>query len=508
MQYAVEMNHITRMYPGVVANNDVSVKIKKGSVLCLVGENGAGKSTLMKVLYGLEKPDSGTIVLNGKQVAFRSSRDAIRHKIGMVHQHFMLIHEISVLENIILGMEPRRGLGFRLDYEKARAQLEELSARFDMPVPLDAMAGNLPVGVQQKVEILKAMYRGADILILDEPTAVLTPQETKLLFETIRTLAKNGHSIVLITHKLDEVMQVADDIVVMRRGKVVGEFAADKTDAASLAVSMVGSELLPSIEKQPGGDKAVLSLKGITAYGRGAKPVLNKLSLDVREGEVLGIAGVSGNGQSELADVVAGLRGIKEGEVYFEDTCITHTSRMERLGKGINYIPEDRGSTGLCLPWPVSENLIAGFHRNPGILRHGFINQRKVVSYAKKMIEEFDIRTPGFLTSAKKLSGGNQQKIVIARESTHGARLLIAAEPTRGVDIGAISFIHNNILSLRNKGVGILLISSDLDEIFKLSDRIAVIYEGEIVLSVDADAICREELGLYMAGVKKEGEHV
>lgn len=502
MQFAVELNHITRTYPGVVANDDVSVKIKKGSVLCLVGENGAGKSTLMKILYGLEKPDSGTIVLNGAPVEFHSSRDAIRHKIGMVHQHFMLIHELSVLENIILGMEPHRGFG--LDYKKARALLEELSEQFDMRVPLDAAAGELPVGVQQKVEILKAMYRGADILILDEPTAVLTPQETKLLFETIRSLAKNGHSIVLITHKLDEVMQVADDIVVMRRGKVAGEFEAGKTTAAALAVHMVGSKLPETIAKQPGGDKCVLSLHGITLYDGAEKPVLNNLSLEVREGEVLGIAGVSGNGQNQLADVTAGLCAAEAGEIYFEGACITKMGRMERLEMGINYIPEDRGSTGLCLSWPVSENLIAGFHRNPGVVKHGFLDQKKVISYAGQMIREFDIRTPDIMTKADKLSGGNQQKIVVARESTHGPRLLIAAEPTRGVDIGAISFIHNNILALRNQGVGVLLISSDLDEIFKLSDRIAVLYEGEIVRSARADSISREELGLSMAGVKKE----
>lgn len=507
MQYAVEMNHITRIYPGVVANDDVSVKIKKGSVLCLVGENGAGKSTLMKILYGLEKPDSGTIILNGKPVSFHSSRDAIKHKIGMVHQHFMLIDEISVLENIILGMEPQRG--FHLDYKCARKRLTELARQFDMPVPLDTAAGELPVGVQQKVEILKAMYRGADILILDEPTAVLTPQETEKLFETIRSLAKNGHSIVLITHKLDEVMQVADDIVVMRRGKVVGEFAADETDAALLAVHMVGNDLPKMIDKQPGGNRKVLSLHGVTLRAGNAKPLLDDLSMDIHAGEVLGIAGVSGNGQSELANVIAGLCEVEEGEIYFGETCITHTNRLKRLEMGINYIPEDRGSTGLCLSWPVSENLIAGYHRNPEILKHGFINQKKVDSNAAALIQDFDIRTPDLHTNANKLSGGNQQKIIIARESTHGARLLIAAEPTRGVDIGAISFIHNHILSLRNKGVGVLLISSDLDEIFKLSDRIAVLYEGQIALSADANTVSREELGLYMAGVKKEaGNHV
>lgn len=501
--YVIEMLGITKQYPGVLANDHVDLQIRRGSVLCLVGENGAGKSTLMKILYGLEQPDSGEIRLNGEAVVFHSSRDAIRHRIGMVHQHFMLVGELSVLENIILGMEPTAGP--RIDYKKARKELEELSRKFNMAIPLDAPAGSLPVGLQQKVEILKAMYRGADVLILDEPTAVLTPQETRELFTVIRDLAASGHSLILITHKLDEVMQVGDEIVVMRHGVRVASFATEETNASELAVAMVGSALPSLIEREEAGGKELLSLQDVTLRGPGGKPLLDQINITLHEGEILGIAGVSGNGQGELADVVTGILTADAGSIRYAGEDITHLKRGARLKKGIDYIPEDRSSRGLCLPWSIADNLIAGFQRRPDFLKRGLLNQSAILEKAKQLIADFDIRTPSATAPASTLSGGNQQKIVIARESSFGAKLIVAAEPTRGVDIGAISFIHNNLISLRNSGVAVLLFSSDLDEIFKLSDRIAVLYEGKIVFTAKAGTITREKIGLYMAGVGKDG---
>lgn len=503
IDYAVEMTNICKAYPGVVANHQAGIKLRRGSVLCLVGENGAGKSTLMKILYGLEQPDSGEIKLYGEPVVFHSSRDAIKRKIGMVHQHFMLVNELSVLENIILGMEPRAGI--RLDYKKARREITELSQRLNMPLSLDDLAGSLPVGLQQKVEILKTMYRGADVLILDEPTAVLTPQETEELFGIIRNLAASGCSLILITHKLDEVMRVADDIVVMRRGEVVGQFAAAETSAGALAVSMVGSELPELLPRGEVGGEDILRLEEVCLESKGEKRQLDNVSFSVKKGQILGVAGVSGNGQSQLADVVAGMLPPSSGRVFFDGGDITGLKRRQRLELGLSYIPEDRSTTGLCLPWSIEDNLIAGFHHSPDVLNKAFFNRGAIKKSADELIQKFDIRTPNAATQAQSLSGGNQQKIVVARESAHGAKMMVAAEPTRGVDIGAISFIHNNLLAMRNQGTGILLFSSDLDEIFQLSDRIIVLFEGKIVCSVATGEVSREEIGLYMAGIQKEG---
>ncbi len=504
MDYAVEMRGIRKLYPGTLANDSVDFRVRKGSVMCLVGENGAGKSTLMKILYGLEQPDSGEILLNGKCVAFQSSRDAIKQRIGMVHQHFMLVGELSVLENIILGMEPVSGP--RLNYREARRRVKELSERFNMPVPLDTPAGELPVGLQQKVEILKAMYRGADVLILDEPTAVLTPQETAELFGIIRELAASGHSLILITHKLDEVMQVGDDIAVMRRGRMVGAFAASETNASELAVSMVGNALPELAEREEVQGGELLKVDSLTVNGIGGKAVLHHVSFLLRKGEILGIAGVSGNGQCELADAVTGLLMPDGGSITFDGADISREKRGARLEREIAYIPEDRSSRGLCLSWSIADNLIAGFHHRKDYSRHGFLDRKAIRGESDDLIQRFDIRTPSAETEAKALSGGNQQKIVIAREAAHGARLIVAAEPTRGVDIGAISFIHNNLIAMRNSGTAVLLFSSDLDEIFKLSDRIAVLYEGRIVYTAKAGAVTREEIGYYMAGVKREAQ--
>lgn len=505
MEYSVELNHIRKEYGPVIANDDISVAVRKGSVMCLVGENGAGKSTLMNILYGLEPPTSGEIKVWGKQVRFRSSRDAIRLKIGMVHQHFMLVNELSVLENIILGMEPTKGVS--LDYKKARKDVLELEKRFGMEVPLDALAGSLAVGLQQKVEILKILYRGAEILILDEPTAVLTPQETGDLFKCLRALAEDGKSIILITHHLDEVMEISDDIVVIRRGRSIAALKPAETNAMELAVHMVGSDL-PSLHDRETiqSEREVISCRNLVVRGKNGLDALSDVSLSIREGEILGIAGVSGNGQSELAQTIAGLTQVRSGSIVYCGRDITAHNRRQRMLEGISYIPEDRKTDGLCLPWSIEENSIAGYYVSAEYSsKLGFLKKKSRAETARKICKEFDVRARDIHTKIDALSGGNQQKVLIGREMIHDPKLIIAAEPTRGVDIGAISFIHNRIMDLRNQKTAVLLISSDLNEIFALSDRIAVLYGGRIVAVVDPRHISREELGLYMAGSKEEG---
>ncbi|MEG0087012.1 MAG: ABC transporter ATP-binding protein [Niameybacter sp.] len=502
MNYAVETIDVCKHYPGVVANNHIHIHAREGSVLCLVGENGAGKSTLMNMLYGLERPTSGQIKIKGEVVNFASSRDAMQYKIGMVHQHFMLVDELSVLENIILGMEPKKGI--RLDYKKAKEEVIALQKRYGMEVPIEKRTSTLAVGMQQKVEILKTLYRGADILIFDEPTAVLTPQETEELFTNIRLLAGQGKTIILITHKLDEVMQISDDIVIMRRGEVVETLKNEDTNAKDLAEHMVGKKLPKMQERAGTKGESVLQLQNISLnLGKGLHG-LKHLDYTIHQGEIVGVAGISGNGQSELARIIAGLEKPTEGSVLLAGRDVTKHERRRRMIDGISYIPEDRKTEGLCLEWSIEQNAFAGYHILPQFNKKGgFINNQKVTQVAKEIIEQFDVRTPSHLTAIGSLSGGNQQKVVVARETINGPKLIIAAEPTRGVDIGAISFIHNHLIGLRNEGTAVLLISSDLDEIFKLSDRIIVLFEGEIVAEVSPQDVTREELGLYMSGAKR-----
>lgn len=507
MKLAVEMLNICKQYPGTLANDNVSIKIKRGSVVSLVGENGAGKSTLMNILYGLQKPTSGVIKINEEEVSFNSSLDALKKNIGMVHQHFMLVEELSVLENIILGMEP--GKSMYIDYDKARIEIEELMKVNGIEVPIDELIGNLPVGLQQKVEILKVLYRGADILILDEPTAVLTPQETDELFNNIASLSKQGKTIIFITHKLDEVIRVSDYIIVMRRGKVVAEMNTKDTDKYKLAEHMVGKELPPVHERKEKDGSKVMKLENISVKEDNGLFALKNINLTIKKGEIVGVAGISGNGQQEFAQVIAGQLIPDMGKVFFENEDITNLRRTECLLKGISYIPADRKKEGLCMEWSVAQNSFAGYHIMPKFLKKilgfTFIDDKKVNKNAKDMIKQFDIRTPGHNSLVSELSGGNQQKIVIGRETVvNKPKLLIAAEPTRGVDIGAISFIHNYIMDLRNNGTAGVLISSDLDEIFALSDTIIVLFEGEIVCKVRAGETTREELGLYMAGSKRQ----
>lgn len=502
MEYSVELVDIRKEYGTVVANDNISAKFRKGAVTCIVGENGAGKSTLMNILYGLEKPTSGKILINGEQVSFDSSRDAIKMKIGMVHQHFMLVNELNILENIILGLEPSKNM--LLDYKTAKKRLMELEDQYGMPVPLEEKAGDLAVGLQQKAEILKVLYRGAEIIIMDEPTAVLTPQETDELFVNLRSMARDGKTIILITHHLNEVMQISDEIVVVRRGRVISVMDKKDTNEQELAVHMVGSQLPQMHErKESAGSDEVIRCEHINVRNGADLLALKDVDLSIARGEVLGIAGVSGNGQSELAQAIAGLASIESGKILYEGKDITAAGRRQRLLDGISYIPEDRKTDGLCLSWSIEDNAIAGYYVSDSFSsRWGLLNRKAIEEVTGKIIREFDVRTPGGKTAAGSLSGGNQQKVVIGRETVHDPRLIIASEPTRGVDIGAISFIHNYLMDLRNNGTAILLISSDLDEIFKLSDRIAVLFDGRIIKTVRPREVTRQELGLYMAGGK------
>ena len=502
VEYSVELDNIRKEYGTIVANDNISVKFRKGAVTCIVGENGAGKSTLMNILYGLEQPTSGDIIINGSRISFNSSRDAIKMKIGMVHQHFMLVNELSVLENIILGQEP--GNQLVLDYKAANERLENLGKKYGMPVPLDEKAGMLAVGIQQKAEILKVLYRGAEIIILDEPTAVLTPQETEELFVNLRDLADSGKTIILITHHLNEVMQISDEIVVVRKGKVISVLDKEDTNEKELAIHMVGSKL-PEMHERKEYDESqdVMTCTDLCVRNSAELLALKNVSFSIKQGEVLGIAGVSGNGQSELAQVIAGLVKAESGKIEFDNTDITKLGRRERLLAGISYIPEDRKTDGLCLSWSIEDNAIAGYYVSSQFSsKWGLIDKKEKERVTEEIIHDFDVRTPGGKVAAGSLSGGNQQKIVIGRETIHNPKLIIASEPTRGVDIGAISFIHNYLMDFRNNGTAIILISSDLDEIFKISDRIAVLYSGRIVKMVRPQDISREELGLYMAGAK------
>ena len=501
MEYALEMEHITKVYGEVRANDDVSINASRGEVLCIIGENGAGKSTLMNVLYGMTRPDEGSIKLSGRSVNLRSSRDAMHNHIGMVFQHFMLVKELSCIENIIVGMEPLNGIV--IDRRAAEQKINKLMDDYGMHIPIKKPAGDLSVGEQQKLEILKVLYRGADIVILDEPTAVLTPQETEELFVNIRNLAASGKTVIMITHKLDEVMRIADRIVVMRMGRVITELRPENTDQRELSIAMVGAEIPPMRERTETKKEKILEVSDIYFKNREGINVLNGLSLVLNKGEILGIAGVSGNGQPELSEAVTGLIKPDKGSIKLNGKEIASQDRRERIREGISFIPEDRNTTGACLPWSIEDNCIAGYHeRFTGKL--DMIDRKKSSEFAEGLIEKFRIKTPNGKLPISSLSGGNCQKVIVARETAFDPEVIVAAEPTRGVDIGAISTIHDHMMELRNNGTAILLISSSLDEIFELSDRIAVIYEGRLTALLDPKETTREEIGLYMSGAKRE----
>ncbi len=499
-QFLLEMQGISKGFPGVQANKDINFNLRRGEVHALLGENGAGKTTLMKILFGLYKPDAGEIMLNGNQIEISSPEEAIRKGIGMVHQHFMLIPPFTVLENIILGAEPRKSLG-RLDKRKAVEKINKLSQQLGLKVDLGAKIENVTVGMQQRVEILKALYREAEILILDEPTSVLTPQEADELGGILRELAASGKGIVFITHKLKEVMKFADRITVIRGGKVVDTVNSSETNMEKLAEMMVGRKVFLQMEKAPvKPGKVILETKDLEVLDNRNLQTVKDVNLQVRAGEILAIAGVDGNGQSELIEALTGLRPVANGQILIEGEEIKYADPRSILESGVGHIPEDRQKRGLILDFSIQENIILELYRTPGFCHKGFIKTDKCRGYAEELIEEFDIRTPGPGIFASSLSGGNQQKVVIAREIRREPKLLIVAQPTRGLDVGAIEFVHKQLIRQRDLGKAILLFSLELDEILSLADRIAVIYEGEIVAILPREEATEEELGLMMTG--------
>lgn len=498
----LELRGMSKRFEKVVANNNISLTVNPGEVLGLLGENGAGKSTLMNLLYGLYQADSGEILLDDEPVSFRGPGDAMAAGIGMVHQHFMLIPVFTVAENVILGHEPTRGAGV-LDLDEARRLVREISERFGFRVDPDAVVEDLPVGVQQRVEIIKALARDAKMLVLDEPTAVLTPQETDELMDIMRQLANEGTSIVFITHKLREVQKVCDRIVVIRQGKVV-DSVSPETAIDELASLMVGRAVDLSVDKAPPQPGAVvLSILDLTVIDERNQKVLDAVSLEVRSGEVLAIAGVQGNGQTELAEALLGLREPASGTIVLAGEDITHYSVREVLDKGVGFIPEDRKKDGLVGEFTLAENFMLNAYQQAPWVNGVSIDVDGRARRSDELIEAYDVRTPSSATLVKNLSGGNQQKVVVARELSRDLNLLIAAQPTRGVDVGSIEFIHEQIIATRDRGIPVVIVSTELDEVYALADRIVVMYRGRIVGVVNPD-IPREELGQLMAGVTKE----
>lgn len=498
-EVALEARGLTKRFPGVVANDDVSLTVHRGEILALLGENGAGKSTLVKMIYGLYAPDEGEILIKGEAVKLKGPRDAIKRGIGMVHQHFQLVPVFTVAENVILGDEPHRGP--MVNMRKARAEVARLAEEFGLQVDVDARVEDLPVGTQQRVEILKALYRKADILILDEPTAVLTPQETDELLRVVKGFADAGVAVIFITHKLREVLAIADTIEVLRGGKAVGTTSPAQTDAAGLAQMMVGRTVLLTVDKAPAepGD-VVLDVVDLTADNDIGLPAVRDVSLQVRAGEILGIAGVEGNGQRELVQALTGLRASRATAVTVNGQDAQGRSPHDIHAMGVGHVPEDRETDGLVGGYSVADNLVLDRYDEPEFSRYGVRNRGAVDALASELVSQFDIRTPSSQTTVQSLSGGNKQKVVIARELAADPSLLIAAQPTRGVDVGSIEFIHSRIVAARDRGAAVLLVSAELDEVLGLSDRIAVMYDGRIVETMSADVADRARIGLLMAG--------
>ncbi len=495
----LELRDITKVFPGVVANDRVSLSLDRGEIVALLGENGAGKSTLMNIAYGLLAPDGGEMLVDDRPVRIRSPRQAIALGIGMVHQHFMLVETLTVTENIVLGREPARA-GV-IDFRAARARVRELSERYGLDVDPDARIRDLSVGLQQRVEILKALYQGARILILDEPTAVLTPGEVTELFGVIRSLVANGLAALFITHKLDEVLAAADRVVVMRDGKVVGETRPADTDEVGLARMMVGREVVLRVEKTPGHPgEPVLHVQNLVVLDDRGLDAVRGVSLTVRGGEIVGLAGVDGNGQRELIEAIVGLRHATSGTISLLEHDTTHASARDAIAAGVSHVPEDRHRRGLVLEFDIAENLILGDHRRAPYAVRGLLHPAAIGETARRRILDYDVRTPSEKTPASSLSGGNQQKVVLARELGREPKLLVAAQPTRGLDVGAIEFVHRRILAARDAGKAVLLVSLELDEVLALADRILVIYKGRIVKELAAAEATKELLGLHMTG--------
>jgi general nucleoside transport system ATP-binding protein len=498
----LELKGITKRFPGVVANDGVDFELARGEVHALLGENGAGKSTLMNILYGLYHPDEGEIRLGGKRVRISSPKDAIDLGIGMVHQHFMLIPVMSVAENVVLAVEPTAGPF--LDLGAAKERVAELSRRFGLVVSPGARVESISVGQQQRVEILKALYRGAEILILDEPTAVLTPQEARELFEIIRSLTAEGKSIVFISHKLNEVLEIADRITVLRLGKKVETVPREGATSEGLAKLMVGREVVLRVEKTPSHpEQPLLVVEDLHVVDDRGLEACRGVSLQVRAGEIVGIAGVDGNGQSELIDALTGLRRPASGRIIVEGEDVTRAGARDVLDAGVGHIPEDRQRRGLVLDFTLAENLALHDFSEPPNSRWGWLYPRRLIARARKLLAEFDVRGGGPATPAGSLSGGNQQKVVVAREMSRNPRALVAAQPTRGLDVGAIEFVHRRLVEARDEGRAILLVSFELEEILALSDRVLVLFEGRIVAEYPP-SVSEEELGIAMTGARRE----
>ncbi|MBS6216087.1 MAG: ABC transporter ATP-binding protein [Clostridiales bacterium] len=505
-EYVIEMCNITKKFPGIIANDNITLQLKKGEIHALLGENGAGKSTLMSVLFGLYQPEEGVIKKNGQEVRVKDPNDANDLGIGMVHQHFKLVHNFSVLQNIILGVETVRG-GF-LKMDAAREKVMALSEQYGLKVDPDALIEDITVGMQQRVEILKMLYRDNEILIFDEPTAVLTPQEIEELMKIMKGLAAEGKSILFITHKLNEIKEVADRCTVLRKGKYIGTVNVADVSKEEMSEMMVGRKVSLNVEKDEAKPKdVVFAVEGLTVVNKEhGKKVVNEVSFQVRRGEIVCIAGIDGNGQSELVQAITGLIKADHGTVKLKGEDISHSSIRHRNTHGLGHIPEDRHKHGLVLDYPLSYNLVLQSYFEPEFCQGGFLKYDKINQYAEKLIRDYDIRSgQGGKTIARSMSGGNQQKAIVAREIDRNPDLLIAVQPTRGLDVGAIEYIHRQIVAERDKGKGVLLISLELDEVMNLSDRILVIYEGEIVADLDPKEVTIQELGLYMAGSKRKG---
>ena len=506
----LRMENIGKRFGQLQANDQITFEAEAGEIHALLGENGAGKTTLMNILYGLYQPDSGGIYLRGEKVKIRSPQDSIRHGVGMVHQHFMLVPPFTVAQNVVLGLRSSRGPF--LDTDRAAARIRELADQYGLKVDPDTYVWQLSVGAQQRVEILKALYRGAQLLVLDEPTAVLTPQETKEFFATLRAMAERGHTVIFITHKLEEVMEISHRCTVLRDGKVVGTVKTSETTDAELARMMVGREVVFRVEKKPAKPgEVVLDVRELSVSGERGLLAVRGLSLEVRAGEILGLAGVDGNGQTELAEAIIGLHRPVAGRISIAGRDMTGATPRQVIEQKVTHIPEDRMTMGLIPTFSVQENLIldsydqAPYSRRPlGNGKNGwFLNARAILDHARRAIADYNIKAPGPEARTKMLSGGNLQKLVLARAMYHAPRLLIAVQPTRGLDVGATEFIWNRLLAEREAGRAILLISADLDEVLQLSDRIAVLFEGEIMGTLPGQGIDVVELGLLMAGAKR-----
>jgi general nucleoside transport system ATP-binding protein len=503
VEYIIEMLNIRKEFSGFVANDNITLQLKKGEIHALLGENGAGKSTLMNVLFGLYQPEKGEIKVKGETVKITDPNVANDLGIGMVHQHFMLVDTFTVTENIILGKETTKG-GV-IDIKTAEDEVRKISERYGLAVDPQAKISNISVGMQQRVEILKTLYRGADILIFDEPTAVLTPQEIKELIQIFKTLIKEGKSIILITHKLKEIMEVCDRVTVIRKGKGIGTVNVSETNPTDLASLMVGRDVEFKTEKTeatPGAD--VLEIKGLNVKDSRGVQAIKSLNLSVRAGEILGIAGVDGNGQTELIEAITGLRKAESGAVKINGKDVLNLPPRKVTESGLGHIPQDRHKHGLVLNYTIGENMVLQTYYQKPFSKSGVMNFKQIYDKARTLISEFDVRTPSEYSLARALSGGNQQKAIIGREVDRNPDILIAAQPTRGLDVGAIEFIHRRLIEQRDQGKAVLLVSFELDEIMNVSDRIAVIYEGEIVAIVDPKETTEQELGLLMAGSKKK----